>query len=562
MPALFSEVIPSPATLSTTEIAQLTAYTTAPETHSPHFRHFDAAAQQAQRGWQRLFLKSVFLLLFISLSSAVTGLGPWLVAQRYLRATSLRLFDGIGVGLTLLGVVLEVGLQLYWRRQLTPWASTRDRAEALRSAVWLYLFSLPFTTGASLSLRQLDIDQAWRHLVQDLAGASTPPLALAEEPTDELRAWRQRLQAVRPAEQLRVYRAARLNTQRQYFLRRARELRVAARRWNRVGYALLALALLWNLTRLTAIGLNWPLTMLFFNFNFFLVIIGSVALVKAYLEAEDTEPLAARYQRIADKLNLHNAGQAVAPLTPQGFRDFVLQAERILRDETTEWTARRGEQPGPATPATSVTIGFVGKRRLPAGEAPLRAALATVFNALESEFAGSELVGLSALAMGADLVFAEVVAGRGTLHSGVEYAQRVFLPASAAEFFLPADFRLSAAEAEVAVSGRLARAHAQLHAATVREVRQVGSGPDREERFAQAAFAIVDNCDLLLVACTQADKAAALADPPVAGLARGGSAETLRYAHQLGRRIILIEVDAPVAAAEPLPITTIAGRPR
>lgn len=323
-----------------------------------------------------------------------------------------------------------------------------------------------------------------------------------------------------------------------------------------MGYGLLLLALFWNGVRLVAIVQNWPLTMTFFNFNFSLVLIGGVALVKAYTETEDFEPLAARYRRMAGELQQRQASLPSAPVSEVELRQFVLATEQLLRDETSEWTVRRsGEQPARA--GSHLYIGFVGKRRLPGGDEPLRATLETVLTSLEQEFVGQSLVGVSALALGADTVFAEACAWHAAAKPA--YTQLIMLPASPADFFLPADFRLSDAEPETAVSGRLVRALACLHGPAVQEVRFPSRSPDRDERFAETAFAIANQADLLVVACTRQDREDALADPPKPDLARGGSAETLRYAHQQGKRIILIEVDAELTAAGRLTIAPLAA---
>jgi len=217
----------------------------------------------------------------------------------------------------------------------------------------------------------------------------------------------------------------------------------------------------------------------------------------------------------------------------------------------------------PASPLLPkfLTIGFVGKRKLPQGDAALRTTLARVLDELETEFPGPGyvLVGLSSLAMGADLVFAELIAQRhvAALRSTgrPSYAQQIFLPSQEAGFFLPDDFRLSETEPETTVRQRLTQARACLHTQAVLEVRITGVDPDRNERFAETAYEIVSECDVLLVACTQAEKEAVLGSASAVDFARGGSAETLQHAYATGKRLLVIEVDAPVGVDNVLPIT-------
>ncbi|MGY3089049.1 hypothetical protein ACVWYF_002089 [Hymenobacter sp. UYAg731] len=204
-------------------------------------------------------------------------------------------------------------------------------------------------------------------------------------------------------------------------------------------------------------------------------------------------------------------------------------------------------------------VGFVGKRLLPRGETALRATLEQVLDQLEAENSGPArvLLGVSSLALGADTVFVELMAERAR-HAPAAgrpaYAQLVLLPTPPAGFFLPDDFRLGEEAATgPAVQARVARSANLLQGPAVREVRITGTSADRNERFAETAFAIVGACDVLLVACTQADYAAALAPETTTPLARGGSAETLRYARAGHTRAIVLVVDAP-EAGERLPI--------
>ncbi|MDB5267445.1 MAG: hypothetical protein JWP58_485 [Hymenobacter sp.] len=211
------------------------------------------------------------------------------------------------------------------------------------------------------------------------------------------------------------------------------------------------------------------------------------------------------------------------------------------------------DSPHPSNESTAqdFAIGFVGKRVLPPGsEAALRATLAQVLDQLAAENPGHALLGVSSLALGADTVFVELIAARGR----PTYQQLIFLPTAPAGFFLPDDFRLGdEAATDPAVQARVARSENLLKAPAVREVRITGTSTDRDERFAETAFAIVRACDVLLVACTQADYDAALSPDPTIKLARGGSAETLRYARAGHKRAIVLLVDAPGAGAR-LPI--------
>lgn len=141
-------------------------------------------------------------------------------------------------------------------------------------------------------------------------------------------------------------------------------------------------------------------------------------------------------------------------------------------------------------------LGFAGKRRLletpslqAAAEASLAAALATEFVNLQARYTKFpvNLVGISALALGADAVFAETLFRNGGL-------LRAFLPERPDLFFNAEDFdndpRL------------LARSRRLLEHPGVIERHIPGGELSRDARFAQCATDIVDACDVFLVSVT------------------------------------------------------------
>ena len=183
------------------------------------------------------------------------------------------------------------------------------------------------------------------------------------------------------------------------------------------------------------------------------------------------------------------------------------------------------------SPPLTLVVGFAGKRRLPLGDALLRETLRALLHDLALGFPPphDQIVGLSALAFGADTVFAEVCAARGC-------RLRVVLPAPPDTFFNLADFD--------ELPALLARSRAALTHPNVLDVRVVSAAATAEARFAETGRRIADDCHLLLVACTRAEADAALAEAePSPPFLPGGSAETLRYAHRRGRRLTVILVD-------------------
>lgn len=172
-------------------------------------------------------------------------------------------------------------------------------------------------------------------------------------------------------------------------------------------------------------------------------------------------------------------------------------------------------------------VGFVGTRRIggPEMERRVKARLAGVFAQLEQELVpGEQLAAVSALALGGDTLFAEVVAER----KGMPH--QVFLPQTEDEFFNLKDFEDDAS---------LARARRRLDPASgnVVEVRVVSLLADRRERFSECGYEIVNECDVLVAV-----------HPGDAAGKPGGTVETMKHAEGLGRRIfeITLQDDVPV----------------
>jgi SMODS and SLOG-associating 2TM effector domain 1 len=163
-------------------------------------------------------------------------------------------------------------------------------------------------------------------------------------------------------------------------------------------------------------------------------------------------------------------------------------------------------------PSTSLlpqfhVVGFTGHRQL-ADWDKARACIAEALAVLRREAPG-EWIGVSSAAAGSDLVFAQTVLGAGQ-------AWQAILPLVAAEFqkdFDPVEWQ----EAEAL----LARAET---------VKVMATGGVREEAYLDCGIETVNTCDVLL----------SLWDgEPARG--RGGTAEVVAYARELGRPLIVID---------------------
>jgi hypothetical protein len=181
----------------------------------------------------------------------------------------------------------------------------------------------------------------------------------------------------------------------------------------------------------------------------------------------------------------------------------------------------------------------VGARRLSPGGADeavwqqrLRARIDEILDGLERELRpGESLTAVSALAAGADTIFAEAVAARNLSH-------QVFLPNTPDAFFTEKDFFGS--------QDQLRRSMRLLENRNVIEVRIVSESADRRTRFSDCGYRIVHECDVLIAALPEEDLNE--------GGKPGGTRETLLHAEAAGRRFFRVTLK------EGLPVESSPGR--
>ena len=152
-------------------------------------------------------------------------------------------------------------------------------------------------------------------------------------------------------------------------------------------------------------------------------------------------------------------------------------------------------------------VGFTGHRQLT--DAPRsKSFLAAALDALEQQASG-EWIGLSSAAVGSDVLFAHLLLER-------KLAWQALLP------FPPAEFRKDFdAKSWTEVETLLARAET---------VTVMGGDGSREEAYLDCGIETVNNCDVLI----------ALWDgEPARG--RGGTAEIVTYARELGKPLVVID---------------------
>jgi hypothetical protein len=204
-----------------------------------------------------------------------------------------------------------------------------------------------------------------------------------------------------------------------------------------------------------------------------------------------------------------------------------------------------------ATVVQTLVVGFAGKRNLSSGFASLAEGEKTLADALDAVLvelgksrstSNSELVGVSALAMGADTVFAERLLDAG-------HALRVTLPDRPEHFFNPADYGNDATT--------LARSKCLLERDGILDVSVMEDRGSRGERFARCAEAIVEACAVLVVAITDREwdtfnqwhetlhaSSPSAADASIpSSFKRGGSPWTLCRAFRLGRECHVLVPD-------------------
>ena len=172
-----------------------------------------------------------------------------------------------------------------------------------------------------------------------------------------------------------------------------------------------------------------------------------------------------------------------------------------------------------------LTIGFVGARLFSNGsgalawsESEISAKISDVINRIRGQLdANEELFAVSALALGADTLFAEIVARESIL-------QEVILPQRPDMFFNADDFNQDL--------HALDRARNLLNSANVIEIRTASDSEDRGVRFAECTAEIVRECDVL-IAVAKMNQPGRI----------GGTVEAINLARSLGKQVYAISLD-------------------
>ena len=249
-----------------------------------------------------------------------------------LLCAGLAILGGRGA-VILIGVAFLVGLVvslwLQTRRPDRTWFDGRALAESVKSLVWRYSMGVPPYAKTS---EAASVDQALREqyaaLVHDIKipASRLPAEGLGEAVTQQMRDTRARPWTERKSE----YSAQRLNDQRAWYRRRARENELAARVWMTLVSAL-------QLGGLILVGFTLAGTLTFNPFGLVAAMISSAA---AWLQVRRHQELADAYVAATVDLDLI-AGSWSDINTEEDLQNLVEDAEDAMSREHTVWRAKR-----------------------------------------------------------------------------------------------------------------------------------------------------------------------------------------------------------------------------
>lgn len=278
------------------------------------FRSADAASLDGQRRYLSQIRWQLAALLAAAGAGALSVvLGTWLgwvAGASFIIAAMLR---------------LHTGHARYDRR----WYQGRAAAESAKTLAWRFAVG-----GRPFSLTVTD-EEARRTFVEQLAATAwiARDVAIAPDPADgaEVTVGMQRLRRADLTERMSAYRTGRLEDQRSWYARKAKENLESHRRWQRVAFGSEVLGALYAIgiatghlavDALGAIGVVAGATIAWMN-------------VKQYWNLSTAYSVAA--QELGQVLTLANQ-----PFTEVEWAEFVDESEEAISREHKLWVASRG----------------------------------------------------------------------------------------------------------------------------------------------------------------------------------------------------------------------------
>jgi len=243
-------------------------------------------------------------------------------------APVVRIFAVI---ISMTGVFVTLQLRLSDKTSFGKWTQDRAKAEQIRSETWFYLFNIRSENNESACYSESEFEQYIDHLKPFVWHGYQINLS-------RLIALKQRALLFTLPQKKEYYNRYRLSDQLSYFHKKGADLRKKLFFYKSVTYTLLTVSLIWG--TLNIIGEFYPLPSIVVDISLIGMLVGFIALISTYSEANNTKEMEFKYQQMGDGLStLIEKCKNIRD--DAHFDAFVLESETYLRSQNKEWSLKR-----------------------------------------------------------------------------------------------------------------------------------------------------------------------------------------------------------------------------
>lgn len=295
------------------------------DTIIPVFRELDKSATYHQNKWKQRLIAGLVILGVIVLFDEFANIPDYMF---WGYAPVVRI---IAVVVSMTGIFVTLQLRLSDKTSFGKWTQDRAKAEQIRSEIWFYLFNIRSENNESACYSESEFERYIDHLKPFVWHGYRINLS-------RLIALKQRALSFPLPQKKEYYKKYRLTDQLSYFHKKGADLRKKLFFYKSVTYILLTVSLAWGTFNI--IGEFYSMPSIVVDISLIGMLVGFIALISTYSEANDTKEMEFKYQQMGEGLG--RLIEKCGTLNDEAHFDaFVLESETYLRSQNKEWSLER-----------------------------------------------------------------------------------------------------------------------------------------------------------------------------------------------------------------------------
>lgn len=294
----------------------------------PIFGELDKSAAYHQNKWKQRLIAGLIILAVIVFFDEFGNIPDYMFGGY---APIIRI---IAVAISMTGVFVTLQLRLSDKTSFGKWTQDRAKAEQIRSEIWFYLFNIRSENNESGCYSESEFEWYIDHLKPFIWHGYRINLS-------RLIGLKQRALTSTLPQKKEYYNRYRLADQLSYFQKKGADLRKKLFLYKSVTYILLTVSLAWGTVNI--IGEFYPMPSFVVDISLIGMLVGFIALLSTYSEANNTKEMEFKYQQMSEGLSRLTEKCETVKDEAQ-FNAFVLESETYLRSQNKEWSLERLKQ--------------------------------------------------------------------------------------------------------------------------------------------------------------------------------------------------------------------------